>query len=342
MRLQSLPLLLVLLLSVGCASAPPAPALSVEDGTLYTALRDASASVLKDGRIAGSGAFIDSRGTFLTAAHVVHNTEHRLELLLPGGEVRPAAVLAQDLGADIVLLQLVEAPVSPGSPEDAAVAVATPGAWLPIADTPPAAGASVYVYGAPAMYRDLMLPGRIAADSPRYNHQGANDCYLHSVHLAGPTPPGISGGAWVNASGRIVGVQCSHIGSESATTGMAFIAPLADIRRLVAARADQPAATLGLQVVSLWSQTHSFTHQFPAGTVGVAIHRILEDGPGAKAQLPKDVVITHVDGQPTPDVNAFMDVIRAHAPGDAVTLRTVAPNSHTVQTYSVTVGELVW
>ena len=123
---------------------------------------------------------------------------------------------------------------------------------------------------------------------------------------------------------------------------MAFIAPLDDILRLVAAREDQPAATLGLQVVSLWSQAYGYTHQFPPGTTGVAIHRILEGGPGAKAELPKDVVVTHVNGQPTPDVNAFMDIVRAQSPGDAVALRTIAPGSHAVETFSVTVGELVW
>ena len=37
MRLRFL-LLLVVMLSVGCASQPTAPVLSVEDGTLYTAL----------------------------------------------------------------------------------------------------------------------------------------------------------------------------------------------------------------------------------------------------------------------------------------------------------------
>ncbi len=329
MRRMSWPALLVLMVfGVGCSATP-----SVEDGTLYRTLRGASAAVLKDGRIAGSGSFIDGQGTFLTAAHVVHNTEDRVELLLHDGTELPCTVVARDLGADIVLLQRVDADGQP---------LPTPAGWLNLAAEPPPAGASVYVYGAPAMYRDLMLPGRIAADTPRYNHQGANDCYLHSVNLAGPTPPGISGGNWVDARGQVVGVQCSHIGSESATTGMAFIAPLNDIRRLVAARTDQPATTIGAQVVTLWSQSFGYTKRFPEGTVGVALHRIKDTGPVADAEVPKDVVITHVNGTPTPDINAFMDAVRAHAPGDTIELSTIAPDSHELKAYSVTLAELVW
>ncbi|XAL98123.1 S1C family serine protease [Phycisphaeraceae bacterium D3-23] len=336
MRLKFLPLLLGLALFVGCASSPP-PNL-VDDGTLYATLRDASASVLKDGRIAGSGAFIDADGTFLTAAHVVHGMKHRLELLLTGGRVIDVEVLARDLGADIALLR----PVTPSESAGSATPAFAPDAWLALSPTAPAAGAPVYVYGAPAMYRDLMLPGRIAADTPRYNHQGVNDCYLHSVNLAGPTPPGISGGCWVDVTGRVVGVQCSHIGSESATTGMGFIAPLDDIQRLVEKREDHRVATFGAQVVTLWSQSYGYTKQFPPGVPGVGVHRLIDDGPASRAGIPTDVLITHVDGQPTRDVPAFMDAIRAHAPGDTVNVRTVAPNSHKVETYAVELAELVW
>lgn len=335
-----LALLLILSLFAGCASGPDAAAVGAEDGTLYAALRDASASVLKDGRIAGSGAFIDADGTFLTAAHVVHGTQHRLELLLPGARVVPAEVLARDLGADIALLRVVNGTGSENDPGGPAAFV--PDGVLPIAQTPPAAGSSVYVYGAPAMYRDLMLPGRIASAEARYNHQGVNDCYLHSVNLAGPTPPGISGGCWVNARGEVVGVQCSHIGSDAATTGMAFIAPLGDIRRLAAARTDQPATTFGAHVVTLWSQQHGFTKQFPAGSAGVALHRLIDGGPAQLAGLEKDLLITHVNGRPTPDVAAFMDAVRAQAPGDTVTVRTITPNTHDAGSTDVTLGELTW
>lgn len=329
MRRVWLPVMLgVMMFGLGCTATP-----SVEDGTLYDTLRRASASVLKDGRVAGSGSFIDAQGTFLTAAHVVHQPEDRIELLLHDGTELPCVVVARDLGADIVILQRVDADGQPAP---------TPAGWLDLADTAPPAGASVFVYGAPAMYRDLMLPGRIAADAPRYNHQGANDCYLHSLNLAGPTPPGISGGNWVNAHGRLVGVQCSHIGSESATTGMAFIAPLEDIRRLVAARVDQPASTIGAQVVTLWSQAFGYTRRFPEGTVGVALHRIKDAGPVADAEMPKDIVITHVNGTATPDTNAFMDAVRAHAPGDTIDLATIAPDSHERKTYTITLAELKW
>ncbi|MFI4862349.1 MAG: S1C family serine protease [Phycisphaerales bacterium JB063] len=336
MRIIPLPLLLVLALFVGCASTPP-PNI-VDDGTLYATLRDASASVLKDGRIAGSGSFIDREGTFLTAAHVVHGMEHRLELLLNGSRVIPAEVVAKDLGADIAILR----PVQPTDSASSTTPAFAPIAWLTLSDTPPAAGAPVYVYGAPAMYRDLMLPGRIASDHPRYNHQGANDCYLHSVNLAGPTPPGISGGCWVDANGRVIGVQCSHIGSEKATTGMGFIAPLVDIQRLVAQRTDHPVTTFGAQVVTLWSQSYGYTRQFELGSAGVAVHRLIDGGPAQRAGVPTDVLITHVDGQATPDIAAFMDVIRSHRPGDSVEVRTVAPNSHNVETFRVELDELKW
>lgn len=327
-RSSALALLFVLSFFAGCASTP-APALRVDDGSLYERMQQASATVLKDGRIAGSGSFVSDQGHFLTAAHVLEGMEDRIELVLPDHSVQRASIIARDLGSDTALLRL-----DGGLPAGVR--------WLPLAPDAPKAGQTVYVFGAPAMVRGLLLPGMVARDRTGFNRQGEHDCYLHSLNVIADTPPGISGGCWVDASGSIVGVQCSHIGSDAASTGMAYIAPLAAIHRLVRTQTDQPATTLGAELPGLWTQSHGFTKRFPPGTTGVAVHRFKENSPLEAAGVPLEAAITHADGVNLNETADLIALIRRKRPGDRVSLTVVTPDTHVVKVYAVVLGELRW
>jgi len=327
MRIWTVLLIFSAMLSTGCAST--SSKVQLEDGSLYARLSDASATVLKDGRIAGSGSFVSGDGTFLTAAHVIHGYEDRIELLLPDNSIHEARIVARDLGSDIALLKIERRAL----PEVR---------WLRLAPTPPNAGQSLYVFGAPAMVRGLMLPGLVARDQTGFNRQAEYDCYLNSLNVIANTPPGISGGCWVDRTGRIVGVQCSHIGSESASTGMAYIAPLVAVRRLIRLQVDQPATTLGAELPELWSQAHGFTQRFPQGTTGSAVHRFKADSPLQRAGVPRESTITHADGVKVSDTAELIALIRTRQPGDRVSLTVVMPDSHETAVYAVELGELKW
>lgn len=335
--------LAVLLLAVftGCGSTPqarPAPnaaaapqaraELSVEDGSLHAVLRRASVTVLKDGQIAGSGAFIDERGLVLTAAHVANPADRVFQVVLPDGKTVVAArLVARDLGHDLALLRAV---------------VAGPVAYLPLAESMPPAGASIFVVTAPLFYTDTLLPGRVARDRPGFTLLGGLDTYVASYIIAADTPKGASGGCWVNARGEIVGVQSAFIGDDAGSLGLAFIGSVNQARRLVAAGRDVPASTLGVELVALRSQTPGYVGRFPAGSAGAAIHRIKPGSPAEAAGLPRESLITHLNDQPVHDLDTLLTALRRFEPGQTVTLRVVLPDSHAPQSYAVTLGAVAW
>ncbi|MEM1355294.1 MAG: S1C family serine protease [Planctomycetota bacterium] len=307
---------------------PEAPAeLSIEDGSLFSALRAASVTVLKDGQIAGAGAFVDPSGLVLTAAHVVNPDTARYQVVLPDGlTVVSAGVVARDLGHDLALLR-VDGRAFP---------------YLRLAADMPPAGASIFVVAAPSFYTDTLLPGRIARDRPSFTLLGSLDTYVASYLITADTPKGASGGCWVNRQGEIIGVQSAFIGDDQASLGLAFIAPVNAAQRLVTTGGDIPASTLGAELVALRSQSPGYIDRFPPNSRGAAIHRIKPGSPAEAAGLPREALITHLNDQPAHDLDPLLTMMRRYPPGTTIRVRLMLPDSHRQKTYNVTLDRVSW
>ena len=84
------------------------------------------------------------------------------------------------------------------------------------------------------------------------SHSG--QCHFRRVlHIAGPSPPGTSGGCWVDEFGQVVASQSGFI-DFGGHTGIAWAAPAAPIRQLLATREDARTPTLGVPVEELVEQ----------------------------------------------------------------------------------------
>lgn len=289
----------------------------------------ASATVLRDGQIAGAGAFVSDEGHFLTAAHVVHKPADRIELLLTDGRVMPAELVATDLGHDLALIKIgLDVPLG-----------AEP---LELADGLPQPGTDLMLVAAPSMLKETFLPGKVARNRLGFNFLGDRKCYTRTLLVAADAMPGSSGGCWVNGHGQIVGVQSAVVGDGKASHGIAMIASNAAAKRLIEQQTDQPTATLGGEFVGLRTQGYGFNQRFPKGAAGVALHRAFEGGSLARAAVSKDDLITHVDGTPVADVDAFLSIVRQRQPGDTLRLTVMAPDTHEVTDVEVTADRLAW
>ncbi len=323
-------LTLALSMLVGCVSRtqagmPP----SADDGSLFATVLPATATVLKDGRIAGSGAFVSHQSHFLTAAHVVHNPADRIELLLPDGRIVPARTVAVDLGHDLAVLEtdLGDRPH---------------GALLGFSDGLSPPGALIFLIGAPSMLEEAFIPGRVARDRTGFNFLSNHGSYARSLLIAADAAPGTSGGCWVDARGGIVGVQSAFIGDDLGSLGLGFIAPADEARRLVQSLADRPTATLGAELVGLRTQPYGFTKRFPPGSAGVVTHRVFQGGALGRAGITNEQLITHLDGRPVVDLSSLFTLVRSHQPGDAVELTVVSPDGHAVNRVRVELDVLKW
>lgn len=316
----------------GCQQVPrvqTSQAFDADNGELFRKVIAATGTVLKDGEIAGAGAFVRVDGVFLTAAHVVHGYKDKVEVRRPNGSTLHARVIASDLGHDLALLQ-VNVPSLQANE------------WLKLSSTLPMPGTPIFVVGAPLKMTDVWMPGRVGRDRTGFNYLGNLQSYVHSQLILADAAPGSSGGCWVDRSGRVVGVQSAFIGDNKGSLGLAFMAPASAAIELVRRGKDRPTATLGAELAWLATQSPGFQKRFPPGAHGVAVHKIREDSPLNKAGIAKDQLITHLNGVVVKDVYAINTAVRKRLPGQRVRLTVVSPDQHEVKQHDVVLGELAW
>ena len=274
------------------------------DEETYERLQAASIEVLVDNHLAGSGWIADAKGLAFTAAHVA--TRKQADVRSPKLGRLKAEVIAVDLAHDLALLRLPE--------RDA------PYPSLPVARKPPAPGARLFIMGAPLYRHHVMLHGRLARKKTTYEWLPDQKLYVRALLISGFSPPGASGGPWVNAAGAVVGLQSGAIGRGSNGEGLAFAAPHDAIRRLLQTRKSPAVPTFGAAVEELWEQPGNYLKKFPARAEGVRIRSPQQKGPAARAGLNEDDVIVAVDGRPVPLRDDFLGHVFGARPGDTIRL----------------------
>lgn len=312
-----------LLTAAGCMNSP-AP----KDPEIYQALRQASVSVLVNGRMHGSGFFVTPGGLVVTAAHVVKGRPRKVELLSASRGRMAARIVAVDASHDAAVL--------------AAPARGRPYPALSIRKRPPAPGEKVFLMGNPMFRHDVLLSGTVAIGGPTYCYSTDLQCYVRVVYISGPSPKGTSGGCWVDTRGRVVGVQSGYLGEGKVSAGLATVGYPDGLIRLVVRRKSVVTATLGSQIDELWSQPQGFIARFKEGTRGIVTVRPHKDGPVAKAGLNKESLITAIDGQPVRYCDELLRIVRSKRPGDTVTLTVLDPDRKPGRPVKVRLGAIAY
>ena len=299
--------------SQSSTAAEERAALTTDGAAVYETLRRASVEILIDGRMTGCGCFVGTDGLVLTAFHVVKGRKDGIEVLSAVLGRRPARRVAADPGHDLALLRVGGA--GPGAPGSLSIAARMP---------PPTAG--VLLFGSPLWRHDLVLKGSVAKLTPCYCWQPALRCYVRCFYIAGASPVGSSGGCWVDARGRVVGVQLGYLNNQDGSpVGIAFASPLDAIRRLLATGRSHEAATLGGAMEELWTQPAGFIARLPKGTRGIVTPTLYKDGALAKAGLTKETIITRAEGRPVAYLDDLLTIVRSRKPGDEITLTVIEP-----------------
>lgn len=290
------------LMAVGCA-APSGPA----KGRLYEQTRLASVEVLVGGRLSGSGWFADAEGLIITAAHVVWDKPHELQVVMSNGARLASTLEAVDRGHDLALLRVAKREGEPFP-------------HLQVGDGPPLPGESGYLFGAAQFRHGLLLPGQWARLSPTYEYYPAEQQYVRVYHVAGSSPMGTSGGCWVDTRGRVIGNQSGFMMNNNAPSGIAFVTPPQAIEQLLRARVSAATPTLRSAFEELTEQPVDFIARFPSGTEGLVPVRVHDGGPMKNAGLGREHVVTAIDGVAVRYRDELLSAVRSRKAGDTVTL----------------------
>lgn len=277
---------------------------------LYDKAKAACVEVLVNGHLNGSGCIVGADGLVLTAAHVIEEPSRKIELNTTSAGRVAASIVAVDLGHDLALLQI-----------DSKSAAYQP---IELADRPPPAASEVFLIGAPIYRHAVLVPGKTASDRTTFEYY--TEHYIEVTHVAATVPMGMSGGPWLDAAGRLVGMQSGVMSQNAIPVGIAFVAPLDAIRKLLKERQTASTPTLGLAVDELWQQDRKTLDRFPAEREGLLVTGLQDDGPAARSALKRGDLIVAAGGKPVRLSEEMQRVVLAHKPGETLELTVLGPD----------------
>jgi len=153
---------------------------------------------------------------------------------------------------------------------------------------------------------------------------------------------GNSGGALLNSSGEVVGINSAKYSSGGTTTsasieGMGFAIPISDVKELITSlmngEEDKSDATIGVEGYMV-TETQNQAYGMP---IGFYIQKTVSGGGAEKAGLEKGDIIVEIEGNKVESLSDIQDVIYSKKKGDKVKLKISYPSGRNYEEKGVEV-----
>jgi S1-C subfamily serine protease len=280
------------------------------------------------GEAAGTGMILTPNGEVLTNNHVIYDAASIRVKIAGRSQTYPARVLGYDEVKDVALVQIEGVHGLPTVKLDTAPAY--------IGEPVVAIGNALDLPGKPTVTSGtITATGRaITASSETMN---ASEHLQDMLQTDAALAPGDSGGPLVNRQGQVVGMDtAAYSGSSvtlSATTSsdVGFAIPIANaldiVHQIQAGHGTAQIqigsyAMMGIEALPL-SDVQSFG-PLPVGQ-GVFVDGVLYGTGAAAAGLQYGDIITKVNGVTVTGLTQLQKLIRAHKPGQTVSVTWVTP-----------------
>jgi putative serine protease PepD len=252
----------------------------------------------------GSGVVLTADGLLVTNEHVVAGAAE-VRVIFAGGRTYPAEVVGQDAVTDLAVLRITATALTPitlGSSEN-----------LEIGDPAIAVGSPLGLEGGPSV-----TVGVVSAFD-RQLQTGTDEALFGLIQTDAPITRGSSGGALVDADGRLIGITAAIGISDVGAEGLGFAIPV-ELMSIVTdqiiaqGRADHP--FLGIE------GTTYFRKETDGSTVpaGVAVGSVFKETAAEAAGLEAGDVILSVAGEPLTTMEQLVVLLRFYRVGEVVEL----------------------
>lgn len=251
---------------------------------------------------AGSGVVWDAQGHVVTNNHVVAAAGPGATLTVTLWDQRtyPATVVGTDPTTDLAVLQIQGAPASLAA--------------LPRAAGSVKVGDPVLALGNPLGLSGTVTSGIVSAVArpvATASENGGQPVVTNAIQTSAAVNPGNSGGALVDATGSLIGINSSiaSVGQsqgQSGNIGIGFAIPTHEVELIVP------------QLIASGSAQHAFlgisTHDVPITkdgyqTTGAGVATVVAGGPSASALQPGDI-ITALEGSPVSGTESLIGLVR--------------------------------
>jgi S1-C subfamily serine protease len=231
-------------------------------------------------------------GLIVTNNHVVEGATE-LAVVLSSGEQIPARVRATDPQTDLAVIEVDRTDLPAAE----------------FATELPKVGELAIAIGNPLGFENTVTAGIVSA---LHRSLQESSPYVDLIQTDAPISPGNSGGALVDADGRVIGINSAGIPTGNNANSLGFAIPSTTVRAIVDQLVER--GTAGHALLGVTSE--------PADG-GVRVVSVTAGSAADAAGLEEGDLITAIDGAEVTSAEALVSELRARAPGDTVSLSVV-------------------
>lgn len=253
----------------------------------------------------GSGVIIEKSGYIVTNYHVVEDGSN-IEIALSDKRKLEARLVGADPTTDLALLKvsgddLMAIPFSNSDEVEV-------GEW-------------VLAIGNPLNLASTVTAGIVSAKARNINILRGAYSIESFIQTDAVVNPGNSGGALVNTSGELIGINTAIISESGGYEGYSFAIPSNLVKKVIADLKDYGKVKRAVLGVSIGEVTEklAFENGMP-DLNGVVINNVTRGGSAASAGIQRGDIITAVNGISTPSVPELQEQVARYRPGDRISV----------------------
>ncbi len=256
----------------------------------------------------GSGVIISTDGYIVTNNHVVAEADE-IEIVLNDKRTFDAKVIGKDPNTDIALIK-IEADSLTAIPMGDSDALKI-GEW-------------VLAIGNPFNLTSTVTAGIVSAKARSINIITTEMKIESFIQTDAAVNPGNSGGALINTSGELVGINTAIASQTGSYTGYSFAIPISIVGKVVADLkqfGEVQRAVLGVTISDITKELAA--EKKLTVYSGAYVRSVSENSAAKAAGIKEGDIITQVNNVRVKSVSELQEQIGRHSPGDKITIRTL-------------------
>ncbi len=272
-------------------------------------------------RALGSGVIVSADGYIITNHHVIDGAEE-IQIDLTDGRTVTAKLVGSDAPSDLAVLKITQSGLpflTPGDSDKVRV------------------GDIALAIGNPLNVGQTVTMGIISAKGRSTGlGSGAFEDFLQTD---APINQGNSGGALVNTTGDLIGINSQILGGMTGgNIGIGFAIPSNMVKTVMDQLIKSGKVRRGQLGISVRRVDSDMAQSLGMSeTKGIIVNSVVAGSAAERAGIRQGDVITALDGSPVNETNAFRNRIASSGPGAQVTLTILRDNRE--QKITATTGE---
>ncbi|MEM1000165.1 MAG: trypsin-like peptidase domain-containing protein [Bacteroidota bacterium] len=261
----------------------------------------------------GSGVVISGDGFIATNNHVIRNAD-KVEVILEDKRSYEAEVIGKDPTTDLALLKIEEAGL----------------VYLPMANSDAVTvGEWVLAVGNPFNLTSTVTAGIVSAKGRSLNLLDEDFAIESFIQTDAAVNPGNSGGALVNTSGQLIGINTAIASETGSYAGYSFAVPVNIVRKVTEDLKEFGEVQRGIIGVQIRNINAQFAEKAGLKTLhGAYVSGTIPGGAAQDAGIRAGDVIDMINDAPVNSASELQEIIGTYRPGDRVTVRLLRENEH--------------